>query len=129
MSEQQKKEIRKILQREKLRAIIYPVATASFLYGLWLILFPGILNTYRVYSLINQVITHWQVGSIFVLLSLVTIFSFRFGHRMALLYTSVLLQMVWTMFAVSFLLSPPPNTVWIFAATMAYLSFTLCRRV
>lgn len=129
MTEKERHEVKRILQYEKIRVTLYPIIIGSFLYGSWLVMFPHILGTYRVYTLISHLTTHWQVGSVFVLLSVLMFLFFMMRNRQALLLTTILLQMIWTMFTVAFLLSPPPNTVWIFAGMMSYMTFTLCRRV
>lgn len=121
--------VEKVIKREKIGVLIYPIIFSSLLYGIWISIFPSILENYKVYKLVSAFVSHWQVGGVFIILPILMLLSFKFNRRRPLLITSNLLLMIWSMFAVAFILSPPPNTVWIFAATMTYLTFSLVRRV
>lgn len=129
MNENKKLEVKEIFQHEKIKAVLYPLVIASILYGIQLSMFQGILETYSVYTLIDDFVNHWEVGSLFIILPVIMLIAFKMNWRNALLVSSTLLLMLWSMFTVAFLLSPPPNTVWIFAALMMYLTFSLTRRV
>ena len=129
MDENKKMEVQEIFQNVKIESSLYPLAVASILYGIQLSVFPGILNTYSVYALIDDFVNHWEVGSLFIVLPLVMLIGFKLRWRVAMIISSTLLLMLWSLFTVAFLLSPPPNTVWIFAALMMYLTFSLTRRV
>ena len=128
VDENKKMEVQEIFQNVKIESSLYPLAVASILYGIQLSVFPGILNTYSVYALIDDFVNHWEVGSLFIVLPLVMLIGFKLRWRVAMIISSTLLLMLWSLFTVAFLLSPPPNTVWIFAALM-YLTFSLTRRV
>ena len=129
VDENKKMEVQEIFQNVKIESSLYPLAVASILYGIQLSVFPGILNTYSVYALIDDFVNHWEVGSLFIVLPLVMLIGFKLRWRVAMIISSTLLLMLWSLFTVAFLLSPPPNTVWIFAALMMYLTFSLTRRV
>lgn len=124
-----KEVIEKVVQKEKVSVLIYPVSVPTFLYGLWLMLFPTILENYTVYNLVSTVLQSWQVGIIFMLIGLGIIFSFIFYNKKALLLCGIFGLMAWSVFTVAFISTPPPNTVWLFAGTMSYLTFSLARRV
>ena len=129
MNKEDKKTVERVVKREKLRVLLFPIVVPSLIYGIWLSLFPSILNNYKVYTLIRELVTHWQVGGIFIILSILIIIAFKLRKRKMLIATSSILLSVWCMFTVAFILSPPPNTVWVFALTMTYLTFSLVRRV
>lgn len=78
---------------------------------------------------IGEYFNSQAVGIFFILMSgLILISCAGMSARYALLILTGLLMAVWSMFTVAFVLSPPPNTVWI-SAIMTYLSFNLARRV
>lgn len=118
-----------VLKWEKLKVLIYPVAIPTFLYGLWITMFPSILETYQVYDLINSFVASWEVGSLFMASGILSFVFFYTKSRKLLMITGIVILMLWTMFAVSFISTPPPNTVWLFAATMSYISYSFVRRV
>lgn len=118
-----------VLKWEKLKVLIYPVAIPTFLYGLWITMFPSILETYDVYDLINEFVASWEVGSLFMASGILSFVFFKTKSRKLLMITGMVILMLWTMFAVSLISTPPPNTVWIFAATMSYISYSFVRRV
>ena len=118
-----------VLKWEKLKVLIYPVAIPTFLYGLWITMFPSILETYQVYALINSFVQSWEIGSLFMASGVLAFIFFYTKTKRLLMITGIIILMLWTMFAVSFVTTPPPNTVWLFAATMSYISYSFVRRV
>lgn len=118
-----------VLKWEKLKVLIYPVAIPTFLYGLWITMFPSILENYQVYALINSFVQSWEIGSLFMASGVLVFVFFYTKARRLLMITGIVILMLWTMFAVSFISTPPPNTVWLFAATMSYISYSFVRRV
>lgn len=118
-----------VLKWEKLKVLIYPVVIPTFLYGLWITMFPSILETYQVYSLINSVVQSWEIGSLFMASGVLAFVFFYTKAKRLLMLVGIIILMLWSMFAVSFLSTPPPNTVWLFAATMSYISYSFVRRV
>lgn len=118
-----------VLKWEKLRVLIYPFAIPTFLYGLWITMFPSILEIYDVYNLINSFVASWEIGSFFMTLGVLAFIFFKTKARKLLIIVSIIILMLWTMFAVSFISTPPPNTIWIFSATMSYISYSFVRRV
>ena len=129
MNQEESKEVKRIMRREKVRILLYPVVIFTLAYGIQYLFFPGILETYRVYALIGEYFSSQAVGAFFISMSFLILISYTWGARYALLILTGLLMAVWSMFTVAFILSPPPNTVWISAAIMTYLTFNLARRV
>ena len=129
ITEAHKEQVAKVIRYEKLKTLLYPTIIFSFIYGVWISMFPEILNTYNVYHLIRAFMEPYQVGGIFIMLSVVIFLSFKLNQRTLLLVACTLLLMLWSMFTVAFLLTTPPNTVWLYAASMTYFSFSLVRRV
>lgn len=129
MNHEESKEVKRIMRREKVRILLYPVVIFTLAFGIQYLFFPGILENYRVYALIAEFFNSAAVGAFFILMSASILISYLFNSRYALLIFTGLLMAVWSMFTVAFILSPPPNTVWISAAIMTYLTFNLARRV
>lgn len=129
MSKESEKIIERAIRDEKIDVLIYPVIIVTFMYGVWISIFPSILSNYKVYSLIDPLVNNWQVGVLFLFLPILMFVAYRAGQRDVLFVASNLLFVLWSVFAVSFLLSPPPNTVWLFASLVSYLAFSLVRRV
>lgn len=129
MSEENKKIIERVIRDEKVDVLIYPITIVSFIYGVWISIFPDVLTSFKVYSLVSPLINYWQVGVLFLFLPLLMFVAYKARQRDVLFVASNILFVLWSVFAVSFLLSPPPNTVWIFASLLSYLTFSLVRRV
>lgn len=119
----------KIIRKEKIKVLIYPVSIFAFIYGAWLTIHPQILETYKVYEIISNILTSAQVGGAFMVVSATLITAFRLGHRRATLFLSMILLCMWSVFTFSFIVTVPPNTVWILALTWTYFSFELVRRI
>ena len=129
MNKHQKKQIHRIIEYEKIKTLLYPTIIFSFVYGFWIAIFPDILHTFNVYHYIRTIFEPWEVGGLFMALSTGILLSFHFNWRWTILILTNTLLMLWSMFAVSFLIATPPNTVWLFAVIMTYFSFSLVRRV
>lgn len=121
--------VEEIIKEEKIAVLVYPVVVPTFFYGLWLFLYPSILQTYKVYTLVNDVLQSWQIGSLFMIVSVLSVIFYKFYNRRILLIINLFTLFLWSFFAVAFVSTPPPNTVWIFASTMTYLTFSLTRRI
>ena len=129
LNNQQKKQIHRIIENEKIKTILYPTIIFSFVYGFWISIFPDILRSFSVYHYIRSIFEPWQVGGLFMALSTGILISFHFNWRWIILIFTNTLLMLWSMFTVSFLITSPPNTVWLYAIIMTYFSFSLVRRV
>lgn len=129
LNNHQKKQIRRIIEYEKIKTLLYPTIIFTFIYGFWIAIFPNILQTYSVYHYIRAIFEPWEVGGLFMALSTGILLAFHFNWRWTILILTNALLMLWSMFTVSFLITTPPNTVWLYAIIMTYFSFSLVRRV
>ena len=100
----------------------FVVAMTSVLYGTQLILFPHILQTYKVYTLIRELFDNTAIGLAFIILGLLKIIGIIFNNR-TIRHVSIRgLLFLWLVFFIAFLISPPPNTVWVYSLAMVILS-------
>lgn len=129
MSEAHKSEVHKVIRSEKVKVLLYPVAMFALVYGLWISIQPSILRNYDVYRLISNILEPYQIGGIFVALAVGMLVSYWLRSRRLLFTFTMILMIIWSVFTVSFVISPPPNTVWLLSATWMYFSFELVRRV
>ena len=129
MSEAHKAEVHKVIRSEKVKVLLYPVAMFALVYGLWISIQPSILRNYDVYRLISNILEPYQIGGIFIALAIGMFVSYWLRSRRLLFTFTMLLMIIWSVFTVSFVISPPPNTVWLLSATWMYFSFELVRRV
>ena len=113
----QEKIIRVITEK---RASIILIA-GSFLYGMQLFRHPEILDQYRVYAMIRELFDGRQIGLVFVILSLIKAYGVVTNSRFAKTFSRTILMFLWCLFLGAFLISPPPNTVWILAFVMVSL--------
>lgn len=129
MSEEHKEVVQKVIRSEKVKVLLYPVATFALIYGIWISIQPSILRNYDVYRLISNIVEPYQIGGIFIAISVGMFVSYWLSNRKLLFTFTMLLMIIWSVFTVSFIISPPPNTVWLLSATWMYFSFELVRRV
>ena len=97
------------------------VIVGSFLYGMQLFRHPEILDQYRVYAMIRELFSGRQIGLVFVILALVKAYGVFTDSRFAKTISRTSLMFLWCLFLGAFLISPPPNTVWILAFVMVSL--------
>ena len=97
------------------------VIVGSFLYGMQLFRHPEILDQYRVYAMIRELFDGRQIGLSFVILSLIKAYGVFTNSRFSKTISRTVLMFLWCLFLGAFLISPPPNTVWIFAFVMVSL--------
>lgn len=97
------------------------VIASSFLYGVQLIRHPEILNEYLVYAMIRELFDGREIGFVFVVMSLIKTYGILTNSWYAKTLARTSLMFLWCLFLGAFLVSPPPNTVWIFAFTMVSL--------
>lgn len=129
LSEKHKQIVSKVIRNEKVKVLVYPVALFALVYGVWIAIFPNILNHHSVYDLVSNILPPYQIGSLFILLSTVILVSYWINQRKLLFISTLMLLALWSAFTISFLLSSPPNTIWLLSATWTYFSFELVRRV
>ena len=97
------------------------VIVGSFLYGAQLFRHPEILDQYRVYAMIRELFDGREIGLTFVVLALVKAYGVFTDTRFAKTISRTALMFLWSLFLGAFLISPPPNTVWILAFVMVSL--------
>ena len=127
--DESKEIVQKVIRDEKVKVLVYPVSIFALIYGVWMFVKPEILETYKVYSMISNIVTPQQVGSVFITIAIIMLVGYKLKHRNILYISSLAILSVWSVFTFAFLFSPPPNTVWILALTWTYFSFELTRRV
>ena len=97
------------------------VIVGSFLYGMQLFRHPEILDQYRVYEMIRELFDGRQIGLVFVILSMIKAYGIVTNSKLAKTISRTALMFLWCLFLVAFLISPPPNTVWVLAFIMVSL--------
>lgn len=101
----------------------FVLSLATVAYGLKLSIHPEILENYKVYQLIDNMFDQRFISLVFVLLGLLKFIGILINNRKLKRVALSYLTGFWVLFAVSSLLSEPPNTIWIFSTSMALLSF------
>ena len=95
---------------------------ASFLMGYSLFFFPSILGTYKVYEMIRNIFDNQVIGFAFMFLALSKFLGIVFNWRLVKKFALKGLLFLWLLFLISFLLTPPPNTIWILAVVCVILA-------
>ena len=104
------------------------LAIGSLVYGIQLVRHPEILSNFSVYQHIIELFNYRLVGVVFILLSLLKLIGLFTNQQWLRRYSLVAFTYVWSFFSLSFLLSEPPNTVWIFTLIMAAISVSISIR-
>ena len=99
----------------------FVLSIGSVLYGIQLYVYPNILQDYKVYQVIREMFDHKIIGAIFILLGILKLVGIVLNNRTIKVLAIRGLLFVWLLFMVAFVITPPPNTVWI----MAFMSFML----
>lgn len=94
----------------------------SFLMGITLFSFPSILSTYRVYSMISNIFDNRVIGVAYMVLAICKLLGVIFNLRMFKKVSLKGLLFLWLLFLIAFLLTPPPNTIWILALICVVLA-------
>lgn len=129
VSEKNKQVVNGVIRSEKVKVLLYPTALFAFIYGVWISVQPSILRNYDVYNLISSIVEPYQIGGLFIVIATIIFMSYWLNQRKLLFIAAMSLLVIWSVFTVSFVISPPPNTVWLLSATWTYFSFELVRRV
>lgn len=98
------------------------LTTGTIIYGVQLTRYPQILSTFSVYKNVIDFIDYRWIGLIFVTLGVVKMIGLLLNHGRVRRYAIVSLTYAWSFLSLSFLLSSPPNTVWVFSAIMTVLA-------
>lgn len=104
------------------------LSLTTFFYGYQLFMHPEILESYDVYKLINNLFYQRFISLFFIILGVLKLIGILGNYKYVKRWSLVMLTFVWTLFGVSFLLSEPPNTIWIFALSMSLLSMGIAIR-
>lgn len=99
------------------------LSLVSIIYGVQLLLYPDILQSYKVYRLIDGMFDQKLISLTFVILGLMKLLGVVLNKKILKRFSLTTLSFLWMVFAISFLISPPANTVWIFSIAMALLAF------
>lgn len=94
----------------------------SFLMGYSLFFFPSILGTYNVYEMIRDIFDNRIIGIAFMFLALSKFLGIVFNWGWVKRFALKGLLFLWLLFLISFILTPPPNTIWILAFTNSVLA-------
>lgn len=104
------------------------LAIVTILYGGQILVHTEILRSYEVYKLIDNLFDDRFISVLFVIVGFAKLIGIIGNFKYVKRWSLVSLTFLWTLFGVSFLLSEPPNTVWIFALSMAFLSLGIAIR-
>lgn len=104
------------------------LSIGSLLYGVQLVRYPHILATYSIYQSIVELINYRYVGLIFIVLGLLKLIGLLFNWQRLRRISLVAFTYVWCFFSLSFVLSQPPNSIWVFALIMTALSISISFR-
>lgn len=104
------------------------LAIVTILFGGQLLVHPEILRSYEVYKLIDNLFDDRFISVLLVIVGLFKLIGIIGNFKYVKRWSLVSLTFLWTLFGVSFLLSEPPNTVWIFSLSMAFLSLGIAIR-
>ena len=99
----------------------FVLAIGSVLYGLQLYVYPSILENFAVYQVIRQMFDHKSIGLLFMAAGLMKLVGIITNNSRIKFLSVRVLIFLWLLFMVSFLITPPQNTVWI----MAFMALSL----
>lgn len=98
------------------------VALGSILYGVQILLHPSIMETYKIYVLIRELFNNQVLGAIFIFLGALKIIGIAINNKLMKQIAIRGLLFLWLLFFIAFIVTPPPNTVWVYAFIMVFLS-------
>ena len=99
----------------------FVLAIGSVLYGLQLYIYPSILENFAVYQVIREMFDHKSIGLLFMVAGLIKLVGIITNNSRIKFLSVRVLIFLWLLFMVSFLITPPQNTVWI----MAFMALSL----
>lgn len=100
----------------------FVVSLTSILFGMQLILYPHILQTYKIYTLIRELFDNTVIGLAFIILGLAKLIGIWLNNKFLKQFSIRGLLFLWLVFFIAFLISPPPNTVWVYSLAMVTLA-------
>lgn len=95
----------------------------SIIYGLTLYVNLDILKTYQLYQIIDKIFDNHSVAVAFVVLGSIELIGVVINSKPLKRISIIGLTAFWSIFSVSFMMTPPTNTVWIFSLAMALIAF------
>lgn len=98
------------------------VALGSILYGVQILLHPSIMETYKIYVLIRELFNNQVLGAFFIFLGTLKIIGIAINNKLMKQIAIRGLLFLWLLFFIAFIVTPPPNTVWVYASIMVFLS-------
>ena len=99
------------------------ISLTSIVYGSWLLIHPDILKDYTMYEVINQMFNSHFICFAFIFCGMLKLLGILINSKALKKVSIFALSFLWMMFGVSFALATISNTVWIFAFSIALLSF------
>lgn len=99
----------------------------SVIYGVTIYVYPKILEEYQVYGMIRDVFDSHKIGLVFIVLGLGKLIGIATNMKWLRTISLRLLTFLWTFFLIAFIITPPPNSVWIMAALFIYLIYQATR--
>lgn len=106
----------------------FVLAIGSIIYGIQLYVHPTILQNYKVYQLIREMFDHRIIGLMFIIVGLMKLIGVIINSPRIKFLAVRVLMFLWLLFMVSFLITPPPNTVWIMALMASSLGLGIIIR-
>lgn len=97
------------------------LAITSVIYGAQIFIHPEIMDTYKVYSLIRDIFDAHLIGGIFVVLGSMKLIGIWTNYSLLKKLSLRGLTFLWLLFLIAFVITPPPNTVWVLAFNMIFL--------
>ncbi len=99
----------------------FVLSMGSIVYGIQLYSQPSILENYRVYDLIRRIFDNRIIGFLFIAFGLLKLVGLWKNNKLVKKVALRGLLFLWLLFMIAFIITPPPNTVWI----MALICFAL----
>lgn len=104
------------------------LSVGTILYGLQLLIHPRILTTYEVYQILNGMFDERIISILFIALGLLKIIGLVYDLKKIKRISLSLMAGLWLIFSVTFILSEPPNTIWLLSLMMALFSVNIAVR-
>lgn len=99
------------------------LALTSMLYGLWLLLYPEILDSYGPYAILSAMFSSNNLPWLFIIAGILKLLGIVMNSKSMRRVAVYAMAFLWLMFGVSFLLANMQNTVWIFSMSLSVQSF------
>lgn len=99
------------------------VGTITLMYGLWLLFNQEVLSKYLLYQLMESYTNTAIIASVFITVGAFLLIGLATNKRVVKNLSAILTTMIWSTWAVSFFITPPPNSVWVFSILITVLSY------